>query len=197
MSASYPLVRNRSAFSTRLGVSRRPSRVGSSPSSASRRRTNSCIVLLYIWACALTLTAQTADALYADRGNLASAKSAGEIWRAAYGSNPQDYEAAWKLARADYWLGTHVPESQQRRFLDEGVDAGQKASSLQPRRPEGHFWTAANMGALAESSVRAGLKYRKLIKDELEAVLRIDPAFAQGSGDRGLGRWYYKVPRVF
>jgi tetratricopeptide (TPR) repeat protein len=152
---------------------------------------------LYICACAHALSAQTADALYADRSNLASARSAAEMWRVALGSNPQNYDAAWKLARADYWLGNHGPESDRGRFLEEGIEAGRKASALQPRRPECHFWTAANMGALAESSMRAGLKYRKAIKDELEAVLRIDPAFEQGSADRALGRWYYKVPRLF
>ena len=54
------------------------------------------------------------------------------------------------------------------------------------------------MGALAESfGLRAGLKYRKPIKQELETVLRLDRAFAQGSADRALGRWYFKVPRLF
>ncbi len=54
------------------------------------------------------------------------------------------------------------------------------------------------MGALAESfGLRAGLKYRGRIKDELETVLRLDPAFQQGSGDRALGRWYFKVPGLF
>ena len=39
---------------------------------------------------------------------------------------------------------------------------------------------AANMGALAESfGVRAGLKYRRPIKDALETVLKIDPAFGK------------------
>ena len=63
-------------------------------------------------------------------------------------------------------------------------------------RPEGHFWMAANMGALAESSSRAGLKYRSAIKNELETVLRLDRSFQQGSADRALGRWYAKVPRL-
>ena len=35
------------------------------------------------------------------------------------------------------------------------------------------------------------------IKDELETVLRLDPAYQQGSADRALGRWYFKVPRLF
>ena len=28
-------------------------------------------------------------------------------------------------------------------------------------------------------------------------MLRLDPAFQQGSADRALGRWYFKVPRLF
>ncbi len=54
------------------------------------------------------------------------------------------------------------------------------------------------MGALAESfGLRQGLKYRGAIKDELLTVLRLDPAFQEGSADRALGRWYYKVPGLF
>ena len=54
------------------------------------------------------------------------------------------------------------------------------------------------MGALAESfGLRAGLKYRKPIKEALETVLRLDPAFQNGSADRALGRWYARVPGLF
>jgi len=138
------------------------------------------------------------DKLYADRSNLASARRAAELWAARLKPNPQDFEAAWKLARADYWLGGHAPETERRTFLEQGVDAVQKAVALQLQRPEGHFWAAANMGAFAESyGFRAGLKYRKPIKEELETVLRLDPGFQQGSADRALGRWYFRVPGLF
>src|SRR6184192_4097572 len=119
MSASYPLVRNLSAFTTRLGVFSRPSRVGSSPSSARRLLINSCIFLFYI----CQLGAQSADALYADRGNLTSARAAATMWRARLASNPQDFEAAWKLARAGYWLGGHAPDGERRGFLEGGIEA--------------------------------------------------------------------------
>ena len=196
MSALYPLVRNLYAFSTRLGVSRSPSRAGSSPRSVSSFLIASCILLFYIPAFA----AQTADpdVLYADRANLASARRAAEIWSAALTADARDFDAAWKLARADYWLGGHGPDAERRKDLERGIDAGRKAAAAQPNRPEGHFWIAANMGALAESfGLRQGLKYRKPIKEALETVLRLDPAFMDGSADRGLGRWYFKVPRLF
>jgi hypothetical protein len=54
------------------------------------------------------------------------------------------------------------------------------------------------MGALAEAAgLRAGLKYRKPIKEALETVIRLDPGFQEGSADRALGRWYFKVPALF
>ena len=135
------------------------------------------------------------DRLYADRATLASAVRAIEIWDARLAGNPNDVESAWKLARACYWIGGHSPKDAGRRQYERRIDAGRRAVALQPNKPEGHFWIAANMGALAESfGLRAGLKYRKPIKDELELVLRLDPGFQQGSADRALGRWYFKVP---
>src|SRR5262245_54304706 len=193
MSARYPLVRNSYALATRLGVSRKPSRSGSSPISASSFLISSCILLFYI-----SLAAQSADALYADRENIDSARRAAAAWTEQLARDPRSFEAAWKLARVCYWLGGHAPEAERRKYLEAGADAGRKAATLEPQRPEGYFWMAANMGTLAESyGLRQGLKYRKPVKDALETVLRLDPAFQQGSADRALGRWYAKVPRLF
>ncbi len=141
---------------------------------------------------------QTPDALYADRANLANARAAAAAWSDELARNPQAFDAAWKLARADYWLGGHSAEAEQRRLYESGIEAARTAIALQPNRPEGHFWLAANMGTLAEAfGLRQGIKYRKPIKQALETVLRLDPAFQQGSADRALGRWYFKVPGLF
>lgn len=158
----------------------------------------SCILLFYISVFGASLHGQTPDQSYADRANLASARRAANAWAAELKQQPASFDAAWKLARADYWLGGHGPEQERRAFLDSGIEAARKALALKPERPEGHFWLAANMGALAESfGIRQGLKYRRPIREELEKALAIDPAFMQGSADRALGRWYYKVPGLF
>lgn len=203
MSAAYPLVRNCSAFSTRNGVLASPSRAGSSPSCTSSSRIRSCIGLFYI-ALFLGLAAPAQgqagdpDALYRERASLTQARAAAAIWQAQLKADPRNFEAAWKVARVMYWLGNHEEEKERRPALERGIDAARQATMLQPGRPEGHFWTAANMGTLAESfGLRQGLKYRGTIKEELEAVLRIDPTFMHGSADRALGRWYNKVPGLF
>ena len=144
------------------------------------------------------MQAQTADDLYADRANLASARKAAELWAAETAKDPRNYEAAWKLARVCYWLGGHAPQEERRGFLEKGISAAQQAIAAQPNQPEGHFWSAANMGTLAENAgLSAGLRYRKPVKTELETVLRINPAFQDGSADRVLGRWYFRVPGLF
>jgi hypothetical protein len=141
------------------------------------------------------------DALYARRTDLASARAAVQIWaeRLASSRGRPDFESAWKLARATYWIGTHGESKEIRRAaLKQGLEAAGAAIAAQPNRPEGHFWRAANMGALAESfGLRMGVRYRGEIKSELETVIRIDRGFQQGSADRALGRWYFKVPGLF
>jgi hypothetical protein len=141
------------------------------------------------------------DALYDARENLESARQAERLWSARRNAAAPAlrFESAWKQARADYWLGTHEPAKDARRAaLERGLEAARAAVQAAPRRAEGHFWLAANMGALAESfGLRMGLRYRGDIRRELETVLELDPAFQLGSADRALGRWYYKVPGLF
>jgi hypothetical protein len=159
-------------------------------------------IFVYYIAVATTSAAVQAqndtDALYRQRANVAKAREAVTIWSDRLTRNPRDFESAWKLARAAYWLGGHGEPSARRADLEKGVEAGRQASVLEPNRPEGYFWMAASMGQLAESyGMRQGLKYRGPIKDALERVLQIDAPYQNGSADRALGRWYYKVPGLF
>jgi hypothetical protein len=163
----------------------------------------SCIRLLYLTLfAALMATALSAqvdpDALYAQREDLTKARQAADAWTQRVKANPKDFESSWKLAKALYWLGGHGPEAGRRADLEAGMAAADAAIALDAKRPEGHFWKAANMGALAESfGMRQGIKYRKPIRESLETVLKIDPKFQAGSADRALGRWYFKVPGLF
>lgn len=138
------------------------------------------------------------DALYARRDDPVAARQAAEQYMAHHRTSPKDFVGAWKLARAGYFLGTQGPEKERRQWLETGLSAATVAVSLNDTRPEGHFWLAATMGALAESyGLRQGLKYRARIKQALERVLAIDPGYLEGSADRALGRWYHKVPGLF
>ena len=161
----------------------------------------SCILAFYLALSGVTGRSPQAgdpDALYARREALSSARAAAEIWADRLQKNPREFESAWKLAKARYWLGGHGPLPERKQILEDGISAARAAIAAEPKRAEGYFWLAANMGALAESfGMRQGLKYRGDIKDALLTVLKLDPSFQQGSADRALGRWYYKVPGLF
>lgn len=138
------------------------------------------------------------DDLYRQRTDLAKARDAADIWEARAAADPKDFDSRWKLARATYWLGEHDLQNARRKWLERGLEAGRAAAALEPKRPEGYFWMAANLGALAESfGIRQGLRYRGPIKEALETVLRLDPGYLDGSADRALGRWYHRVPGLF
>jgi tetratricopeptide (TPR) repeat protein len=140
----------------------------------------------------------SADALYARRDDPVAARQAADQYLAHHRAAPQDFVGCWKLARASYFLGTQGPPAERRMWLETGLAAATDAVALHGGRPEGHFWLAATMGALAESAgLRQGLKYRTRIRQALERVLAIDSAFMEGSADRALGRWYHKVPGLF
>jgi len=156
-------------------------------------------LLVCLLLCAGSAQAQDADVLYANRAVMADAVKAAAIWQARIDRDPKDFEAAWKRARAGYWIGGHEKDQTARdRAYDQGMAAARLAIGARPNAPDGHFWLAANMAGYAQDhGVRGGLKYRGDIRDSLEKTLALDPAFLQGSADRALGRWYFKVPGLF
>ena len=103
------------------------------------------------------------DALYRDRADsrereTARQRSGRRGWRPtrAISNRPGSWRAPM------YWLGGSRRRARAAcgpRSAASRPAAG--ASTLEPTRPEGYFWMAADMGALAESfGLRQGLKYR-------------------------------------
>ena len=159
----------------------------------------SCILLVYITVVALTPTPlqEDPDALYRGRQDPANASRAASIWRGRLSADARDYEAAWKLARAEYWLGDHSPEAARKEHYRRGVVAARAATAIEPRRADGHFWLASNLGGVAETAgLAAGLKYRGPIRDEFEAVTRLDPAYEKGGAYCALADYYLEVPAL-
>jgi len=82
---------------------------------------------------------------------------------------------AERLHRLDYRIGANELENQLARLANE-------VELLLIEAERKYLYT---------------LLCRGEIKDELLTVLKLAPAFQQGSADRALGRWYYKVPGLF
>jgi tetratricopeptide (TPR) repeat protein len=136
-----------------------------------------------------------ADALYEGREDLNKARMAVVSLRQARLADYGNYEAAWKLARATFYVGDRTESDSERDDLfREGTEAGKAAIKLQPDKPEGHFWLGANYGGSAAHSTIANLSSFRDIKREMEAVLKIDESFQGYSAYLGLGRLYLQAP---
>jgi TRAP transporter T-component len=138
-----------------------------------------------------------ADQLYAQREDLGKIRQAIPLLRQAQLEDYGSYEAAWKLSRADYYLGEHTTDERERdNAFREGTEAGKAAVKLEDGKPEGHFWLGANYGGAAQYSVLASLSSVEDIRKEMETVLKLDEGFQSGSAYLGLGQLYLQAPRV-
>jgi tetratricopeptide (TPR) repeat protein len=138
-----------------------------------------------------------AEPLWAGREDLQKARVAVSALRQARTADYGNYEAAWKLARAAFYVGDHTDNDDERDdMFREGTEAGKAAVQLQPNKPDGHFWLGANYGGAAAHSTIANLSSFTDIRTEMESVLKIDESYQGYSAYLGLGRLYLQAPRV-
>lgn len=138
-----------------------------------------------------------AEPLYEGREDMTKARLAVTMLRQAHAADYGNYEAAWKLARAAFYVGDRTDnEAERDAMFKEGTDAGKTAAQLQPNKPDGHFWLGANYGGSAAHSTLANLSSFQDIKGEMEAVLKLDEGYQGYSVYLGLGRLYLQAPKI-
>ena len=138
-----------------------------------------------------------ADGLYAQRADLVKVRQAIVALRQAQADDSTNYELTWRLAKYNYYLGAHSPESTERaKAFHDGIEAGKLAVQLQNNKPEGHFWLGANYGGNAQLSMLSGLAEVEDIKTEMETVLKLDDKYQAGSAYMALGQLYLESPKI-
>ena len=138
-----------------------------------------------------------AETLYEGREDLNKARVCVASLRQARLADYGNYEAAWKLARASFYVGDRTESNKEKDdMFREGTEAGKAAVKLHPDKPEGHFWLGANYGGTAANSTIANLSSFQDIKREMEAVLKLDESYEGYSAYLGLGRLYLQAPKV-
>jgi Tfp pilus assembly protein PilF len=144
-------------------------------------------------------TAKIAEAepLYQAREDMPKARVAVATLRQAVTADYGNYEAAWKLSRASFYVGDHTDNDDEAEdMFRAGIAAGKAAVKLQPEKPEGHFWLGANYGGDAQRSTLASLATVQDIRNEMETVIKQDEKFQGGSAYLALGRLYLEAPKV-
>ncbi|MDM7923451.1 MAG: tetratricopeptide repeat protein [Pyrinomonadaceae bacterium] len=128
-------------------------------------------------------TLQEADSLFSQRRDVEKLRAAFEAVKKLRDPADRNYEVEWKFAKFSYFLGKQTSdESEAQAIFERGKEAGKIASRIEPDKPDGHFWFAANLGELAKMSpVTVGIKSVDEIKDAMNTVVRIDPAYQAAS----------------
>jgi len=138
-----------------------------------------------------------ADDFYRQRKDLSNARRGIIALRQARTRDSGNYELAWKLARFEYYLGSHAKDDAEREAaFRDGIEAGKTAAQLQDNKADGHFWLGANYGGSAEMSVLASLSSFQDIRMQMEKVIELDESYASGSAYLGLGQLYLKAPKI-
>ena len=138
-----------------------------------------------------------ADQLYAGREDLVKVRLGVVALSQAQAGDQANYELAWRLAKFNYYIGAHSPDStEQDEAFHDGIEAGKLAVKLQDGKPEGHFWLGANYGGSAKASILAGLSEFDDIKREMETVIKLDEGYQTGSAYMALGQLYLEAPRL-
>src|SRR5215510_1926662 len=135
--------------------------------------------------------------LYEGREDMDKARLAVTTLRQAHAADYGNYEAAWKLSRAAFYIADRTDNDTERdNMFREGTEAGKAAAALQPNKPDGHFWLGANYGGTAAHSTLSNLSSFRDIKNEMETVLKLDEGYQGYSAYIGLGRLYLGAPKV-
>jgi tetratricopeptide (TPR) repeat protein len=137
-----------------------------------------------------------ADKLYAQREDLMRLRQAVVLLEQATITDPDSYDAAWRLSKDNYYLATHTNNDQERnKAFRDGINAGKAAIRIQDGKPDGHFWLGANYGGIAQRSILAGLASVNDIRNEMETVIRQDQGYQNGSAFMVLGLVDLNAPK--
>ena len=172
-----------------------------------RRLTISCLSILLIAVCSFGAMAADflaeADMLF-DQGGLESYKQAIDLYLKAINENPQSYAAAWKCARAHREYGDEAKKQKIEGWKDicaeygkKGMQYAEKASELEPQKPEGHYYYGLSVGVYSDgvsvfTALKEGLKDKT--QTSFEKTYAIDKMYNKGGPMISLGRFWAVLP---
>ncbi|MGD2184894.1 MAG: hypothetical protein PVI71_02150 [Desulfobacterales bacterium] len=154
------------------------------------------------WAAAVDYLAE-ADKIF-DQGGLDNYKKSIELYVRAVEQQPDDYEVAWKCARAHREYadkakkeGVEGWEEICAQYGKAGMQYAQKAIELKPERPDGHYYYGLNVAVYSDgvsilTALSEGLKGKT--QQSFEKAYEINKMYKQGGPMLSLGRFWAVLP---
>ena len=116
---------------------------------------------------------------------------------------PDNYEILYRVARLGYYGGFFAlpKESSDEDKMDLfrfATDAAERARKADPKRVEGHYWYAVNLGGWGiAKGIRASLGSAEGMRLALDEAIKIDPKYHFAGPYRVRGRLFFKLPGGF
>lgn len=130
-----------------------------------------------------------------DPRSLITVESSLEWWTRIARSDPDDYEACWKGARAAAWIAGRLDDDEQRkRFALLGIELGNSAVALKPDGAEGRYHRAVAMGELADVDHSYGVDAVRRMEEDCLAAIASDARAEHAGGHRFVGILYLECP---
>lgn len=168
------------------------------------RATGIGLVFLIFPFCAMAVDwLAQADKIY-DQGGLENYKKSIRIYIKAVEKQPDDYEAAWKCARAHREYADKAKKKGLEGWKDicaqygkAGMQYAQKAIDLKPQRPDGHYYYGLNVGVYSDgvsifTALKEGLKDKT--QKSFEQTYEINKLYKDGGPMLSLGRFWAVLP---
>jgi len=120
-------------------------------------------------------------------------KGALEFYKKALETDPKNYEAAWKLARAYVDVGEKLSDKKERRsHYERGYEYAKRAVEINPNGSKGHLFLSIAIGRVAlDAGAKERVKLSKQVKSEADKALAIDPE--DDAGWHVLGIWHRRL----
>ena len=121
--------------------------------------------------------------LFKDREDAAKLQQAVDVLATVRDRDHRNFEVEWKFSKYNYFLGKQMTsDDDAEKALRAGRDAGRIASRLEPNKPDGYFWTGANLGEMSRRSpITVGIKSVDDIREAMNKVIELDPGYQNAS----------------
>ncbi len=124
-----------------------------------------------------------ADALFAQRKDVAKLREALNTIARVRNPNQRNFEVEWKFAKYNYFLSKQIADEKEADKINkDGYTAALIASRLEPTKPDGYFWAGANLGEQSRRNpITVGIKSVTEIRELMNKVIEIQPNYQGAS----------------
>ena len=138
------------------------------------------------------------DGLWAHRDTNEAMQELVLVGTNALATDPQSYEAEWRLARAYFWVAYTQPNRIAKKAMaGKAVEWADRVRRDRPDRVEGHYLYAIAVGAYADTIGNAEAAIEGLagrVESEALRAYEIDRDYYYGAPGTVLGRYYFMLP---